>query len=92
MTDIGHNAGVDAQKLGEIFERIRVQEEYKRKCVEDIKELYQEAKSLGFDVPALRDTVKAYFIAQDQAKKRKLADRNEVAAVYANALQIELPF
>lgn len=51
MTSIGHNS---KEQLKSIVERIERLEEQKAEVSTDIKEVYSEAKSNGFDTKALR--------------------------------------
>lgn len=56
----GHNSGAgnfSAKLLTSLVERVERLEEEKRECVTDIKELYSEAKSQGFDVKIMRKVV-----------------------------------
>jgi len=53
--NIGDNA---KQQLLSIIERIERLEEDKRAIVDDIKEIFDEAKGNGFDVKALRTIVR----------------------------------
>jgi len=52
MTDIGHNMAAD--RLKSIVERIEKLEEERKLLQEDIKDIYTEAKSAGFDTKVLR--------------------------------------
>lgn len=52
---IGNNS---AQRLSAFVERIERLDADKRNLAEDIADIYKEAKSAGFDVPALRAFVK----------------------------------
>jgi uncharacterized protein (UPF0335 family) len=89
MTDIGHNS-FDNTKLREQFDALVNLETQKRDTAENIKEQLEVAKSIGFDPSALREMVKAHFIMLDAKKKAKAEAKAEIAAVYANALQLEL--
>jgi len=78
MTNFGGFAG---EHLKQFVERIERLEEEKAGIAEDIKEVYAEAKSNGFDVKILREVI----------KKRKLdaADRQEqetILDLYMQAL------
>lgn len=70
---IGHNSG-DA-RLRSIVDRIVRLDEERRERAEDIREVYAEAKSAGFDVKALRIVVKHEI--EDDAKR---AERERVQA------------
>ena len=68
-------------QLKSIVERIENLEEEKRQISADIKDVYSEAKSNGFDVKALRKVV--------ALRKIERAEREEAEAVldlYMNAL------
>lgn len=84
------NNGIDDTKLRPIFERIVAEETRKRETAEAIKEIYDEAKSLGFDPAALRETVRAHFIAEDAKKRMRAEAKAEMAQLYADALQLRL--
>jgi Uncharacterized protein conserved in bacteria len=53
---IGHNS-IAGDQLRSIIERIERLEEEKRELAEDVKSIYQEAKSNGFDAKAIRKIV-----------------------------------
>ncbi|MCX7898491.1 MAG: DUF2312 domain-containing protein [Methylocystis sp.] len=89
MTEPTHNS-VDDAALRAIFDRIVAVEEEKRECAADLAELYKEAKSQGFDLPALRETVKAHFLLQDEDRRRKAREKEEIADLYKRALQLPL--
>jgi uncharacterized protein (UPF0335 family) len=77
---IGHN-GVSRDQLRSIIERVERLEEEKRALVEDIKEVYSEAKSNGFDTKIIRQIVRI--------RKQDTAERQEQEAlleIYMDAL------
>lgn len=55
MTDIG---GVDAGRLRSLIERIERLEEEKKDINSDIRDIFAEAKSVGFDVKIMRAVLK----------------------------------
>ncbi|MBR6356304.1 MAG: DUF2312 domain-containing protein [Alphaproteobacteria bacterium] len=61
--------GIDASRLRSLVERIERLEEEKRELQSDIRDIYAEAKSAGFDVKALRTVLKL--------RKMNAADRDE---------------
>lgn len=81
MTDqaagIGHNSdkGISAQRLKSFIERIERLEEEKKNLATDIKEVYAEAKSGGFDTKIMRQVVRM--------RKIDKADRQEQEALLA---------
>jgi len=67
MSEIGHNSdgAVQGDQIKSFIERIERLEEEKRETATDIKEVYAEAKSNGYDVKILRKIV---------ARRRRDAD------------------
>ena len=65
-TEVG---GIDAPRLRSLIERIERLEEEKRELQSDIRDIFAEAKSAGFDVKALRTVLKL--------RKMNAADRDE---------------
>ena len=75
------SGGVAAAQLKSIVERIEVLETQKKDISEDIREVYAEAKSNGFDTKALRSVIRL--------RKLDRAEREEIEAlldVYLHAL------
>ncbi len=77
----GKVGGVAADRLRSLVDRIERLEEERKAIGADIKDIYSEAKSAGFDVKALRRVV--------QLRKQETADVEEQEAlidVYRRAL------
>ena len=70
MTDIG---GVAAERLRSFIERIERLEEEKAALASDVREVYSEAKSAGFDTKIMRQVIKLRKMDQN--------DRQEQAAL-----------
>ena len=64
MSKIGHN--VVAERLISIVERIEKLEEERKHLQEDIKDIYTEAKSAGFDTKVLRMLIASRKKDQDE--------------------------
>jgi uncharacterized protein (UPF0335 family) len=92
---IGHNSGetaeskkakvggISADRLKSFAERIEKLEEEKSSIGDDIKDVYSEAKSVGYDVRTLREMVRL--------RKLDKAERDEREALrdtYAHALGV----
>jgi uncharacterized protein (UPF0335 family) len=72
MNDVGHNSGwessetadaasqgnIAADRLRSIIERIERLEEERKALSSDIKDIFAEAKSAGFDVKVLRQLIR----------------------------------
>lgn len=74
-------ANVAAEQLRSIVDRIERLDQERANLAEDIKEIYAEAKSGGFDLPALRALIKER--KQDAAKRDEL---EAMVDVYRRAL------
>lgn len=73
--------GIAADRLRSIVGRIERLEEERRTLSEDIKDIYSEAKSAGFDVKALRQVVR------DRRKEAaELEEHETLVDVYRRAL------
>lgn len=84
----GHNSGVATnvggvagERLRSFIERIERLEEEKAGLAEDIKEVYAEAKGVGFDVPTIRKV-----IAERKKDPEKRAEQLELFDLYKSAI------
>lgn len=80
MTTPGHN-GVDASQLRSFIERVEKLEEEKRAIADDIKDVYAEAKGVGFDAKQIRKIVAMRRIDAD-----KRAEEQAILDLYMSAL------
>ena len=78
MPDVG---GIAGERLKSFIERVERLEEEKRALAEDIKEVYAEAKGVGFDVKIMRQIVKIRKMDQDD-----LDEQETLLDVYKPAL------
>lgn len=81
MTTIGHNSGIAADRLKSFVERIERLEGEKAELAKDIREVYTEAKSAGFDTKILSEAIK--LRKMDEADRK---ERAELLALYQTAL------
>jgi uncharacterized protein (UPF0335 family) len=80
MDIIGDNA---KQQLLSVIERIENREEAKCEIQEEVKDIYAEAKGVGYDVAALRAIVR---MRREDPSKR--AEREAIIETYAVALGV----
>jgi uncharacterized protein (UPF0335 family) len=78
MPDVG---GIAGERLKSFIERIERLEEEKRALAQDIKEVYAEAKGVGFDTKIMRQIVKIRKMDQDE-----LDEQETLLDVYKHAL------
>ncbi len=81
MAEVG---GIAADRLKQLIERIERLEEEKKALADDIKDVYGEAKAVGFDPKIMRQVVRLRKMAKD--------DRDEQEALldtYLHALGME---
>jgi uncharacterized protein (UPF0335 family) len=84
MTEVG---GIAVERLRSLVERIERLEEEKKALADDIKEIYAEAKSSGFDVKVLRQVIR-----QRKIDARELEEQETILDLYRRALgMVELP-
>lgn len=87
MTEIGHNANASDDRLRLLIERIERLEEEKKGVADDIRDVYAEAKAVGYDPKIMRKVI--------QLRKMKPDDRSEqemVLSTYMNALGMSLAY
>jgi uncharacterized protein (UPF0335 family) len=85
MTEIGHNTGgVEGQRLKSFLERIERLNEERQGISDDIKEIYAEAKAVGFDAPTIRK-----LISERKKPKEKRQEQMELFELYAAAIGME---
>jgi uncharacterized protein (UPF0335 family) len=84
MAGLGHNGDAD-DRLRLLIERIERLEEEKKGIADDIKDVYLEARSVGYDAKIMRQIVRL--------RKMQPDDRREMEAVldtYKRALGLDL--
>ena len=82
MPDIG---GIAGEQLKSLIERIERLEDEKRALTEDIKEVYAEAKGIGFDPKIMRQIIKIR-----KMDKEELDEEESLLDVYKCALGMSL--
>jgi len=75
---------VDGGHLKAFIERIEKLEEEKRAIADDVKDVYGEAKSMGFDPKIMRKIVS--LRRQDKGKRE---EEEEILGLYLSALGME---
>jgi uncharacterized protein (UPF0335 family) len=80
MSELGHNS-VNGGHLKSFIERIENLEGEKRELSEDIKSIYSEARSNGYDAKIMRKIVA--MRKQDATKRR---EEEEIMGLYLSAL------
>ena len=81
MVEVG---GIAAERLRQLIERIERLEDEKAALAADIREIYAEAKAVGFDAKIMRQIIKL--------RKMDTADQQELEALidtYKQALGME---
>jgi uncharacterized protein (UPF0335 family) len=83
VSEVGHNSGDDRLRL--LIERIERLEEEKQGIADDIRDVYMEAKAVGYDPKIMRQIVRL--------RKMKPDDRAEMEMIldtYKKALGLDL--
>ena len=76
--------GVDAARLLSYIERIEHIEEERKELQNDIKEIYEEAKSANFDVKAIKQLLKIRKMDQEERQEEEF-----VLDTYKKALGLD---
>lgn len=83
MSDVG---GVSSAQLKSFVERIERLEEEKAAVAEQVREVYGEAKGMGFDIKIIRQVLK---IRKMEAQER--FEQEELLDLYLTALGMTTP-
>lgn len=81
MTDTG---GIAAERLRSFIERIERLEEEKANIAADVKEVFAEAKSAGFDIKILRQLIRLR-----KMEKEDRQEQEELLDLYKRAIGME---
>lgn len=76
--------GISGDRLLAFIKRVERLEEEKKVIAEDIKEVYGEAKAVGFDVKIVRKIVKLR-----KMDKEAMSEEQELTGLYANAIGMQ---
>lgn len=82
MTEIGHNSGgdqlrllIERVELRLLIERVERLEEEKKGIADDIKDVYSEAKAVGYDPKIMREVIRIRKMDKnDRAEREALLD------------------
>ena len=72
-------------RLRLLIERVERLEDEKKAIADDVKDVYAEAKAVGFDVKIMREMVRMRKMKPDD-----LRERNHLINVYASELGLDL--
>lgn len=84
MSGLGHNGDAD-QRLQLLIERIENLEQEKANVADDIKDVYLEAKSVGYDAKIMRQIVRLRKMSPDDRREMET-----ILDVYKRALGLDL--
>lgn len=73
--------GISAERLRSLVERIERLEEERKQLGEDIKDIYAEAKSAGFDVKVMRQLIRL-----QKQEPAEVEEQEQLLDVYRRAL------
>lgn len=76
--------GIAAEALQQYVDRIEKLEEEKKALAEDIKQVYSEAKSTGFDTKILRKIITLRKVEEHERKEQE-----ELLELYKRAIGME---
>lgn len=84
MSDIGHNSLTESarDKLRSTVQRIENLEAEKKEVADQIKDVYAEAKAIGYDTKALRQLIRLRKIDRQQREEEE-----QILATYMAAFE-----
>lgn len=85
MSEIGDNSNASDERLRLLIERVETLEEEKKGIADDIKDVYGEAKAVGYDVKAMREIVKLRKMKPDDVRSQRA-----ILDTYCHALGLDL--
>jgi uncharacterized protein (UPF0335 family) len=83
VSEAGHNVTDDRLRL--LIERVERLEEEKKGIADDIRDVYAEAKAVGYDAKIMREIVKLRKMKPDDR-----AERDAILELYKSALGMDL--
>jgi uncharacterized protein (UPF0335 family) len=83
VSDAGHNSADDRLRL--LIERVERLEQDKKDVAEDIRDVYAEAKAVGYDAKIMRQIVKLRAMKPDDRREQQM-----ILETYATALGLDL--
>jgi len=81
MADEGHNSRATDDRLRLLIERVERLEEEKKGIAEDIRDVYAEAKAVGYDTKIMREVIRLRKMSPDDR-----AERDAILDTYRCAL------
>lgn len=84
MSDLEFNSGISAEHLRQFIERIERLEEERKNISDDIKEVFSEAKSGGFDTKIIKEIVRLR-----KMDKEDLEEQEYLLDTYRKALGMD---
>ena len=85
MSDVGHNSSTADDRLRLLIERVERLEEEKKAISDDIKDVFAEAKAVGYDAKIMKQVIRL--------RKMNPDDRREMETIldlYKTALGMDL--
>lgn len=83
-TTANDTGGVSGQRLKAFIERVERLEEEKAALAEDVKDIFAEAKAVGFDVKIMRKVIRLR-----KMDKEKRQEEEELLELYKAAIGLE---
>lgn len=81
MSEEGHNSTATDDRLRLLIERVERLEEEKKAIADDIKDVFAEAKGVGYDTRAMKEVIKLRKMSPDDYREWEA-----VREIYKSAL------
>lgn len=83
--EIGDNSGAADDRLRLLIERVENLEAEKKGVADDIKDVYSEAKAVGYDTKAMKQIIRLRKMKPDDRREQQM-----ILETYCNALGLDL--
>ncbi len=80
-------AAVAGEHILSIIKRVESKREDRKDIDDDIKEIFAEAKSLGFNVPAIKELIKERAVEANDSKRSKRDEHDVIVDLYRRAIE-----
>lgn len=85
MSEAGHNSEATDDRLKLLIERVERLEEEKKGIGDDIKDVYGEAKAVGYDTKIMRQIIRLRKMTPDDRREQET-----ILDLYKHALGMDL--
>jgi uncharacterized protein (UPF0335 family) len=80
-------AGIAGAELLSFIQRVERLREERKTIDDDVRDVFAEAKSRGYSVPAIKELIKERAVDADESKKAKRDEQDVIVDLYRRAIE-----